>query len=88
MAPAIPIADAARALAQVLGEDPLLLALHGGEDYELLFTAPASALGRLSRLDVVLIGRITHLRQGLGMEDARGRPHALPPSGFDHFRSR
>jgi thiamine-monophosphate kinase len=58
-------------------------ALHGGEDYELLFTAPSNkkiplALGPLG---VTQIGVIT--RGHAGQVKLDGRP--LPSKGFDHF---
>jgi thiamine-monophosphate kinase len=85
MSPAIPIADSARALAAPLGRDPLHLALHGGEDYELLFTVPASRERLVAGLDAIFIGRITPAARGLLICDARGRQRRLPPRGFDHF---
>ena len=42
----LPLSDAARAVAEALGKDPLEWALSGGEDYELLFTAPPDKAGR------------------------------------------
>ncbi|HEY8428128.1 MAG TPA: thiamine-phosphate kinase [Sandaracinaceae bacterium] len=61
----VPLADGHEALAESLGEDALLLALTGGEDYELVFTAPAGAeppmatrIGRIERGERVrVLGR-------------------------------
>ena len=36
----IPISDETRKVALALGLDPLTMALHGGEDFELCLTAP------------------------------------------------
>jgi len=85
---AVPIADAARALAGQLGATPLDLALNGGEDYELVFTVPPSREGRLdhSGLDAFCIGRIVRRAAGLRLQDAAGRLTPLRPAGFDHFR--
>jgi thiamine-monophosphate kinase len=55
-------------------------ALHGGEDYELLFTAGASARPPKG---AVLIGRISKDRRP-GAILFQGR--ALAPLGYDHFR--
>ncbi len=41
----LPIADGVAAVAAAAGCDPLELAIGGGEDYELLATVPAAALG-------------------------------------------
>jgi thiamine-monophosphate kinase len=51
-------------------------ALHGGEDYELLFTAPADVEG------AVRIGTIIKARHGRVY--FQGKP--LAPLGYDHFR--
>jgi thiamine-monophosphate kinase len=58
-------------------------ALHGGEDYELLFTTPPQKRipQRVAQLAVTQIGRITSGKPGLVR--LHGRP--LKPGGFDHF---
>lgn len=66
---------------------PLLLA--GGDDYELLFTAPPTrraAIAAQADLGVPLarIGRIT-ARPGLSCHDGDGRPLILEQYGYDHF---
>ncbi len=59
-------------------------ALHGGEDYELLFTAsPKSAVpSNIGSLPVTRIGRI--VKGKAGSVKLYGKP--LPPLGYDHFR--
>jgi thiamine-monophosphate kinase len=59
-------------------------ALHGGEDYELLFTVrPRVAVP--ARFETILLTRIGSLRRGLpGAVCLSGEP--LPPLGYDHFR--
>lgn len=61
------------------------LALHGGEEYELLFAAPASTSLPIEYLDVELtrIGRV-EAGQGLWLE-REGEIAALEPKGFRHF---
>lgn len=65
------------------------LALSGGEDYELLFTArpkdekKVKALSRSLGLDITTIGRITD--KGLNIIGADGRPVKLKRLGFVHF---
>jgi thiamine-monophosphate kinase len=58
--------------------------LHGGEDYELLFTAPENV--RLpARIEGVALTRIGTMRKGrAGLVRLNGK--ALPALGFDHFR--
>ncbi len=64
-------------------------ALHGGEDYELLFTAPATArLPRsIGRVPIRRIGRILRRRPSqpmLTLITAQG-PEPLAPHGWEHF---
>jgi thiamine-monophosphate kinase len=68
-------------------EVDLKLALHGGEDYELLFTAPANRRipSRLAGVSITKIGRITRRRKIL-IFDATGISHPLEPGGWEHFR--
>ncbi|MFN4352404.1 MAG: thiamine-phosphate kinase [Hylemonella sp.] len=68
----------------------LSLVLAGGDDYELLFTAPAShaeavvAAGLASGTPVTRIGRI-EAAPGLRLVDAQGRPVTGRYASFDHF---
>lgn len=65
-------------------------ALSGGDEYELLFTAPPenrsaiAALGQRLELGLARIGRI---RDGASIvvQDARGRPRASLPRSHEHF---
>jgi thiamine-monophosphate kinase len=60
-------------------------ALHGGEDYELLFTLPPGAsVPRGSRVSTTRIGTIVKGRAG----EVRYQGAPLQPLGYDHFRSR
>ena len=64
--------------------------LAGGDDYELLFTAPAAAegavraAGRAAGVNVTRCGRI-EAAAGLRVVDGAGRAVATPWRGFDHF---
>jgi len=66
-------------------------ALSGGEDYELLLTAPPTAERRLARLcadsgaGLFRIGDVVRGGREPMVMDRDGRP--LRPSGFDHFRA-
>jgi thiamine-monophosphate kinase len=68
-------------------EVDLELALHGGEDYELLFTAPATRQipSRMAHVPLTHIGRITRSRKTL-LVDRGGVRHELQPRGWEHFR--
>lgn len=69
--------------------DECLLA--GGDDYELLFTAPSSARAAVqeaalrAQVPVTRIGTIEP-QPGLRLVDDRGGLQPLPLAGFDHFR--
>jgi len=64
--------------------------LAGGDDYELLFAAPADADARVlaaaagAGCAATRIGAFT-AEPGLVLVDARGAPLPLAPRGFDHF---
>ena len=69
--------------------DPLMLALHGGEDFELLFTVSPQNLGRLpARVDGVGISRIGEIRKtSNGVMISEGpRIWNLEPGGWEHFK--
>ena len=66
-------------------------ALAGGDDYELLFCAPAGADAAVLAAAAaagVAVSRIGRMRAapGLRLLDAQGAELALAPQGFDHFR--
>jgi thiamine-monophosphate kinase len=67
-------------------EDALTLALHGGEDYELLFTARTGT--RMPRsLGGIPVARIGTVVAGglLTLVDVDGRRRRLKPGGWEHF---
>jgi len=65
--------------------------LAGGDDYELLFTAPPSrraeieAVGRDLALSLTRIGTAVAGEPVAALRDARGELISTPRSGFDHF---
>jgi len=93
----VPLSPAAR---KVIAADPrrFASALTGGDDYEVLFTAPPDAAERISELarsavtPIAPIGRITRSLQGdasrvLVLDDA-GRAVPLTVEGWTHFGRR
>ncbi len=87
----VPLSASARA---VVGADPvrLALALTGGDDYELLFTAPEEARSALHVLAgetgvaITEIGRLAGGEAGtVSVIGAAGQPIDLPVRGWDHF---
>jgi thiamine-monophosphate kinase len=89
---------------QSLGLDALELALHGGEDYQLLFTVPAAGESRIGRAyrgaPITRIGEIVSTKQSssrrkrssgslIELVCSPGKAIPLTPRGWDHFaRSR
>ena len=87
----VPVDPTARAVAAELGFDPLLAALRGGEDYELIVTcAPADtdvlieAVRRAAGTPLTAVGEITEAR-GLRLVEADGEERPLDAAGWDHF---
>lgn len=58
-------------------------ALHGGEDYELLFTSPKALPKKLAGVPITRIGTITPRRSGIRLR-ANGRLAPLKPQGWEH----
>ena len=93
LASAIPVSGAARQQARQNGQakPPLVAALTDGEDFELLFTLPASEAvplvdgwkNKFPNLKLSCIGRITATK-GLKLRDEHGT-RELSGGGFDHF---
>jgi thiamine-monophosphate kinase len=87
----IPIDADCRAVAERLGQDALMLATSGGEDYELLFTCLPDAVdeieasvSRSTGTGVTVIGEVATGGAAVLLE-ADGRESAFR-AGFDHFR--
>lgn len=79
------------ALRRFRGEQQRRFVLGGGDDYELLFTAPPTAAERVLRaasaagLSVTRIG-VIRAGSGLTVVDAGERAMDIEPRAFDHFR--
>lgn len=87
----LPVAADTHRIALRLGLDPLRLALSGGEDFELLFTAPAARVERLRAAvfaatgsAVTVIGEVRPAEEGRRLIGAPDRE--TPPGGWDHFQ--
>jgi thiamine-monophosphate kinase len=68
----------------------LSLALHGGEDYKLLFTVPPARVElvpkRFKKTRIYKIGEIQPLRLGVQLVQS-GKVVSLEAAGYDHFRA-
>jgi thiamine-monophosphate kinase len=83
----IPLSPAMRALG---GKRSLDFALHGGEDFQLLFTVRPTKKNEAGlavlkcRFQLTRIGRITAGRTIVAV-DGRGRRTRIPARGYEHF---
>ncbi|WP_314332224.1 thiamine-phosphate kinase [Lautropia mirabilis] len=70
----------------VAHDEALQLALHGGDDYELLFTAPTAQTDTILQCwpDARMIGRIV-AESAMLLVDAKGQSRPLAARGHDHF---
>jgi thiamine-monophosphate kinase len=81
----LPIARESYALAEELHIDPVVAALNGGDDHELLFTVPLSRqedVARLGGLGVEIIGHITAASAGAALTTPDGSDIPLRAQGF------
>jgi thiamine-monophosphate kinase len=92
LADLIPVDAAAQGLARAQGGDAFPLALHGGEDYQLLIAVPPERiedvveLGRVWNMPMTAVGEFTE-GSGIVLEQSGGRGvMPLVPAGYDHFR--
>ena len=80
----LPVENDTAELARSLGHDPSILAATGGEDYELLISAPEQVLDVLAdsiALPLTVIGEVTHGDVAF----RRGKEPVDGLSGWDHF---
>jgi thiamine-monophosphate kinase len=81
----LPVAEDTRRFAEAIGRDPKELAATGGEDYELLISAPGPTLDALARsigVPVTVIGEVT---AGADVVFRRAGEPVGDLSGWDHF---
>jgi thiamine-monophosphate kinase len=84
----LPVANDTRTFLESLERDPEVLAASGGEDYELLISAPASALDALAEgvnVPLTVIGEVT---DGADVVLLRGDEPVKNLSGYDHFSAK
>ena len=86
---AVPVDPLVRAS---FGGRALELALSGGEDYELLFTASAETIDnirKIARCQITVIGDMAADKENkVTLFDQRGTPFKLGRGGWEHFRQR
>ncbi len=88
----IPIDRTAWALERAQGGDALSLALHGGEDYQMLLAVPPGSLDLLRDRAVIFdlpwsVVGVFHEGEPAVTLRRGTKETALPPAGFDHLRN-
>ena len=79
----IPLAKQTSALAEEMHADPVVAALNGGEDYELMFTVPLALQEQVMQLGVVdVVGHITRESTGAYLVTPDGSDIKLRAQGF------
>lgn len=79
----IPLAKQTSALAEEMHADPVVAALNGGEDYELMFTVPLAMQEQVMQLGVVdIVGHITRESTGAYLVTPDGSDIELRAQGF------
>ncbi len=87
----IPMSQQLQRYAKRIRANPLHWALHGGEDYELLFTIPPKwqrefeKMAKKRRISVTQIGTIQPKRFGIRIEQDDHRQDELLPRSYEHF---
>jgi thiamine-monophosphate kinase len=88
----IPLSGVYRKWVKIYSKDPYQIALSGGEDYELLFTASAKnrtgilSLARSLKMPVTRIGEILPEKEGFLLIGKEEKKIPLKRLGFDHFK--
>ncbi len=79
----MPLAKQTTALAEEMNMDPVVAALNGGEDYELLFTVPLELREKIVNLGCIdIIGHITKEESGAYLVTPDGSNIGLKAQGF------
>lgn len=72
----------------LFGKNRIELALHGGEDFQLLFSVPPGKLRSIQKLQkkykITFIGKML-CQKGIFTVEARGQRKPLEPKGYEHF---
>ncbi len=82
----IPVGQNTQLKAISFNIDPTTCAMHGGEDYELLFTVKPEDLDKVKFMpDLYIIGDITEASEGVKLHTSGGKIHDIPAQGWTHF---
>jgi thiamine-monophosphate kinase len=83
----VPIHPETEKLAIEFKINPITCAMHGGEDYELMFTVSDNDLEDVRYMDdVYIVGEVTAAEQGLKLLTTGGKIVDLNAQGWNHFK--
>ncbi len=83
----IPIHSETKKVASEFDIDPLVTALNGGEDYELLFTVPVTDYDKIApRPEISVIGHITGDEPGISLISSGGSEIRIEAQGWNPLR--
>jgi thiamine-monophosphate kinase len=83
----VPIHQEAELMAFKFKLDPIVCALNGGEDYELLFTIAPEYLEQIKVLPgIYIIGEVRTEEEGIRLETSGGNLYPISAQGWNHFR--
>lgn len=83
----IPMDNQTKAFAEELSINPLVAALNGGEDYELLFTVPIADHDKIKNdPDITIIGHITEATEGCCLITGAGSAIPLQAQGWNPLK--
>lgn len=81
----IPMDKQTQKMAEELSINPIVAALNGGEDYELLFTLPLEDYEKIKNdPDFTIIGHMTKASEGINLITTGGSAIALEAQGWNH----
>jgi thiamine-monophosphate kinase len=91
----LPLSSEICNIAKSIAYDPVCWAMHGGEDYELLFTvtsgqehAVIEAIQTATGTPVTVIGTILHREEGMKQVYPDGRVEKLSVMSWDHLKQK
>ncbi len=83
----IPMDNQTKQMAEELSINPIVSALNGGEDYELLFTLPLDDYEKIKNdPDFTIIGHMTEAAEGVNLITTGGSTIPLEAQGWNHAK--
>lgn len=82
----IPMDNQTKKMAEELNINPLVAALNGGEDYELLFTVSLDDYEKIKNdPDITILGHITNPEEGINLITTSGSAIEIKAQGWNHL---